>query len=770
VRNTLTKTFIFLIVSIIFLAGSFRLASACGPFSRYAIFAYNKHPDFPLNKFAGGDIGVLEPTYARSYLFVAYRLIKGVSFNEREQAALSGLWNARLDFNSAEQQEEDTLAVWLAARKKAAGNEDEPKISVYRPKTQNQYDFFLNCHADAFRNAAAILEERIAKFGAQSTEVKEWTQAQDKVFANCTGGQSIPEEASASTPRLIQDDRNYQIAAAHFYAMNFDEARSRFEKIAGDSSSIWREQAQYLVARSLIRKASLGAEANHREALAQAETQLKRVVAETRQSALRQSAQNLLNMVKLRLHPEERIRELAHSLLKKEANEQLKQELLDYTILLDKYLGDADEPLEENAKKAFDAAAKDDLTDWLITYQAETKDSLAHAVEKWEHTTDVTWLLASLSKVKASHAKTTALMAAAERVQASSPAFATVQFHLVRLQLEKGNRAAAKRTLDAILQRRAALPASALNKFLHQRMLLASTLEEFLEYAQRQPAAFSWDEDGREVPIDVKEDDELKAWAGRSLFDDDSTRIFNENFPLAVLREAASSHTLPAHLRRQIALAAWTRAAILDDAGTGKALAPIAAALAPELKTYLDDYLSATTPAARKAAALYTILKFPGLHLTVVPGLDRLTPINERDSYRDNWWCEITERAAVPVDKNGDAEESPAQSSRSASRAIVEPSFLSEAQKASARRERAQLMALGTAPNYLSREAIAWANRTPNDARVPEALHIAVTSTRYGCTDKDTGRWSKAAFQLLHKRYPKSEWAKKTPYWFNPGG
>jgi hypothetical protein len=53
---------------------------------------------------------------------------------------------------------------------------------------------------------------------------------------------------------------------------------------------------------------------------------------------------------------------------------------------------------------------------------------------------------------------------------------------------------------------------------------------------------------------------------------------------------------------------------------------------------------------------------------------------------------------------------------------------------------------------------------------VPEALHIAVTSTRYGCTDKDTGRWSKAAFQLLHKRYPKSEWAKKTPYWFNPGG
>ncbi len=768
-RNSFLKIFTFAIVSMIILAGCFRLANACGPFSRYAIFAYNKHPDLPLNKFTSGELGVLQPTYARSYLYTAYRLMNGGRFNQSEQEQLSSLWSARLDFNREEQQEDDALAIWLAARKKVSGINTDSKINVYRPKAQDKYDYFLNCHTDAFRNAAGILAERIAKFGAESAEVKEWTLAQDQVFANCASGQSIPEQATSSSVRLIQDDRNYQIAAAHFYAMNFDEARNRFETIANDAASAWREQAQYLVARSLIRKASLGPETNRQEALTQAETQLKRVLAETKQSALRQSAQNLLNLVKLRLRPAERVRELAQSLLRKEANEQLRQELLDYTILLDKYVGDSDEPLDDNLKRAMDAAGKDDLTDWLITFQAQTKDSLQHSLEKWEKTNDLPWLVASLSKIKARHTKAAALMSAAERIEASSPAFATTQFHLVRLLIEKGDRAGAKRKLDEALQRRLVLPASALNEFLHQRMTVAASLDEFLTYAQRHPAAFSWDEDGREIPVDVKEDDELKVWAGRALLDDDSTWILNQQFPLALLREAAVSQTLPEHIRRQIALTAWTRAVVLDDAEAGQALAPIASALAPELKTYLDDYLSAATPSARKAAALYTILKFPGLHLNVVSGLDRLTPINERDSYRDNWWCAIAEQTIAASDKNVDAEEIHVQSRQSAARANGELSFLSAAQKAAARRERARLIALGTAPNYLSREVIAWANRTPNDSRVPEALHIAVTTTRYGCTDKESGRWSKAAFQLLHTRYPKSEWTKKTPYWFSVG-
>ena len=83
-----------------------------------------------------------------------------------------------------------------------------------------------------------------------------------------------------------------------------------------------------------------------------------------------------------------------------------------------------------------------------------------------------------------------------------------------------------------------------------------------------------------------------------------------------------------------------------------------------------------------------------------------------------------------------------------------------------AEKERARLIDLGSAPDYLCRQVIEWARVQPNDPRLPEALHLAVRSTRYGCTDKETGKFSKAAFDLLHKRFPNSEWAQKTKYWY----
>ena len=96
---------------------------------------------------------------------------------------------------------------------------------------------------------------------------------------------------------------------------------------------------------------------------------------------------------------------------------------------------------------------------------------------------------------------------------------------------------------------------------------------------------------------------------------------------------------------------------------------------------------------------------------------------------------------------------------------LAPPEFL-KASQALALRQAAALQALGTAPNYFCRIAIEWAEKNPTDARAPEALHLAVRSTRYGCTDKETGRWSKAAYDLLHRRYPNTTWANNTKYWF----
>lgn len=749
------------------LLGNHGQANACGPFARDAIFTYIKHPDFPLDGFARGQLGVIEPSYARSYLFVAYRYMNGLSFTAAEQQALVSLWRDRFSYDW-ENTEEDGMKKWLTTRKRVKSAGPDPQIEVYRPTGKEQYDSFLNCPSDAFANAALTLEARIKQFGAESAEVRDWLQAQDKVFANCGGGESVPEEASGSS-QLVRADRAYQIAAAKFYAMRFDEARTDFEKIAGDSSSPWHETARYLVARSLIRKASLGTEEQRSEILAQAESELKRTMTEIKQGPLHDSARGLLNLVKLRYRPEERLRELAQSLMKGSTNPTLKQELWDYTLLLDRFLGDGEEPPDEKLAKNVATATGDDLSDWLRTFQSESTESKQHALSRWRATDSQAWLVAALSKAEGAGENTTALINAADRIVESSPAYATANFHVLRLLMEAGDRAGAITRLDGILkQGQSSLPASARNQFLHQRMMVASTLEEFLRFAQRRPAAFSWGDDGREIPIEPKElnqDTELKQIAGLTLFDTDSTAIMNDRLPLSVFQEAVRGTALPEHLRRRLALAAWTRAVMLDNTEAAKALAPVLASLAPEMRALLNEYAGATD-ANRKALGIYTLLKFPGSRPYVDPGVGRFTPLSRRDVYRDNWWCDRTPRA----ESSEAVEEGAADASTSKAVSKTETwqlDFLTAEQRAAAARERTQLLSLGPAPNYLSREVIEWAKRAPNNPRVPEALHIAVMTTRYGCTDKDSGPLSRAAWQLLHTRYKNSAWAKKTPYWFN---
>jgi len=84
--------------------------------------------------------------------------------------------------------------------------------------------------------------------------------------------------------------------------------------------------------------------------------------------------------------------------------------------------------------------------------------------------------------------------------------------------------------------------------------------------------------------------------------------------------------------------------------------------------------------------------------------------------------------------------------------------------------EAVQLHQLATAPNYLAEETLRWAREDPADQRLPEALHLVVRSTRYGCSNKMTKGFSKQAFDLLHHRFPRSPWTKRTPYFYGGRG
>jgi hypothetical protein len=323
---------------------------------------------------AQGEIGVLQPGYARSYLFVAYRQLSGNGFNAEEQKALVALWKERLEFTWPDYDEEWPKP-WITARQRVPGLGAAPKVSAYRHREKpNEYETYLNCQKDAFETAASVLDQRIKKFGPDSGAVRDWVAAQDQVFGNCSEGRVIPPAAPADADPLLRADRNYQIAAASFYSGNFDDAKTQFEAIARDNSSPWHETAAYLIARSLLRQASLGPIEKKNESLAQAEGQLRKILSDRSLASVQTAAARLLNIVRLRLHPDTKLHELAQSLLKKN-NEMLKQDLWDYTLLLDQFEGD-----DSADKKKLLAAQlrEDELTDWSTCKRPGSKPWIIH--------------------------------------------------------------------------------------------------------------------------------------------------------------------------------------------------------------------------------------------------------------------------------------------------------------------------------------------------------------------------------------------------------
>jgi hypothetical protein len=70
---------------------------------------------------------------------------------------------------------------------------------------------------------------------------------------------------------------------------------------------------------------------------------------------------------------------------------------------------------------------------------------------------------------------------------------------------------------------------------------------------------------------------------------------------------------------------------------------------------------------------------------------------------------------------------------------------------------------------WLGRRAIAYVKEHPDDKDGAEALGLTVRATRYGCfleKDGDKKAVSKEAFTMLHRLYPKSDWAARTPYYY----
>ena len=756
------------------------MLQACGPDFTAPTFTEFSAPDLAFDQYARGDLGVLQRGYTHFFLYVAYRnlIAKPMAPTEIRRIRPSQPQTDTGQNGSPLDQGANWIDVWTQEQTRVLGtgaitsfgNHDDS--GIFRQTRANDYEEYYNCLQSAFQNAVLILHQRLKDFGPASAYTKEWVTAQNEVFENCSSiTPSIPDPASESDPQLIREDRRYQIAAAYFYAGDFERARTEFEAIGNNAGSPYRSMARYLVARTLVREGTLEADNNPygSQALKHAEQLLEAILSDNSLLEVHHAARGLLGFVRARLDPDARAQELERLLLSDKPDPDLSQDLTDYLWLLARQVQDGAGTAQPSATVSSQSAipvsqatqASGDMADWILTFGGNTPDAYQHALARWQQTKSLPWFVAAISLARWNDPSAALLEASATEVSPSSPAYQTVTFHRLRLLVDSGHTEEARNALDSILSNQTLrLSRSARNEFLALRMAASDSLNDLLKYAPRIPAGAG------NYPA---------AQSMGPLFDSDGSVVLSEKLPLKLLAEAAKSDTLPVSLRKQVAIAAWTRSILLGDNALAKQLTPVLAGLAPELRTSLAQYSDAGNGSAQHFAAVFLILHFPGLRPFVSAGLPRYSFTGPEqlamiDDYRNNWWCLIG-----PQPKNTPwtlnfytmyANLSGPLLEIYTSGQIPPLQFLDSAQRAALDSESAKLRLLPSAPSWLVQQVLNRAKSEPGDPRIPEALHFAVRVTRYGCVDSKTKAYSKQAFMLLHFRYPASKWTKQTPHWF----
>lgn len=731
----------------IFVPGALAISAAwaSGPCDGEVYYANPFWPAYGLEPFVAGKLGTLTSNFAPELLVPAYRHLSGAGVDAAGvHVIVEGLNHAPQGGTSWY----EASRAWVEARQRVlpqAPPLHNLQYNDWREQRevrgeQSWSSYYPNCLGDAALTAARTLASRASEHGADSLWVQGWIEAQDQVFSNCRTGETIPAALPPDAPSWARLDREYQIASAQFYAARLDEAESRFAAIASSSASPWRHTARYMVLRCKVRLATLDPEGGRNERLASAEEAIRSYLEHPVEDvALESSAKGLLRFVQAQREPDRVRRELAAMLSAKSVPQDFGRVLKDYAHIL--------YPLRSSIETGERPALADleDLTAWILTIRNPSVYAEAARV-RWETTKSLPWLVAALGAPAGTPGLEEAIVAG-EALPESSPAFFTANLTVAWHHLTAKRFDAARRTLlrlDKILGPKA--PLDERNRLDDVRAELAGDLKEWIVAKAQHPVGTGDICSSGMQPLDIWGAGAASVWFS-------AVPTANRWLDAGHMAELAGDVSLPVNLRRDFALAAWTRLVLLRDEAGAAAIAPRVSELLPEMAPHMRAYTKAPSGKARAFAAALILLRHPGLRPFLVG--DRDTEPYKNLTETPGWrWCG-GEAAFVGPWANG------------AGTAEAPPRWADQGILDATASERTRAKTLEGAPIELGRIVLDWARVNTGDPRVPEALYLIVQSTRVGC-DQGRGREvAKPAFELLHRRYPASSWAKKTPYWYD---
>ena len=613
----------------------------------------------------------------------------------------------------------------------------------------------MSCFPNAYRNAAATLLQRIQEHGAADPSVREWTTGEDAVLVNCTAGGPPPPEVP-NAPDWLKADRAYQIATTYFYQLEYARAAELYAAIGRDAGSPWRKLARYLTARAAVRAAISD---KTPESIAVAQSALDGIAADPELAEYRDDAPRLASMLAFGTRPQERAQELAVSLVGANLPATLAPDLHDL------------EDLERTGKRYTDVGA------WIYdidTLNGENSaDAKADILRRWHETHALPWLVAALMCLAPDDPDAAEAVTSSQAIDANAPAYYTLAWNRLRLLIGQGKADDARAELDRIITT-PALPEGVGNLMRYQRLKFARDIDEFVKFALRRGefAMYLFDErtglDATALPLPaatVEREKSIFGWRTEITqkdplyLDADAAYAMSSSMPLPMMARVVLAPGLPAHIKRDLALAVWTRAVLLEDADTAKSMTDAVAPFFPQFADNWRTYRNAATAGTRKVEAALLLLKLPAARPYPDSGLGFIYGRDKIGLYGPRWWT--ADDTGVPnVDDSGNAVFCV---DCALPRPLVAPPFVTEKDKTIAKADGARLHKLPAGPTYLGSVVIPWAKAHLNDPRVPEALHLVVRATQYGEMDSDT---SKAAYELLHSRFPRNAWTSKTPNWY----
>jgi len=724
-------------------------------------FWFSSRAALDLEQFSRGYLGVIQPSWARSYLVVVYLTLDRGPLTGNARRQMLELWQRRLerrDYQGRSSSGEASSAVeeWRRVRNDASRRcgdiERIGNIKVFRaPEGSPSWRGYRNCGDDAFRNAVEVLSSFEEEGDENSGNICSWINAQDMVFSNCDGGPpSLPEVEEGLTPEMVRL-RRYQRASALFYAEELDDAARAFREIADDPDSPWWDIGPHLVIRSFFRKAKIGSRELWADRREKARKALEELLEDPNRAGPTARAQRFLTFLEVRLLPLVAISELGQAILDQPPESTKLLELVDaYSTLLP----DIDD--EEAYGREGGTLHEDVMTRWIRLIRAGRRDNLdrsakarREALDLWHRDAETLWLIPALMNSTNIDPATKELLRAAGKIPLSFPSGPTL--FAERLRLKNSDPEIRAQARKAVRDR--SIPWETRN-FLASRLLeTAGSFEETTGLLPRKIVCdLSFDEDLLKYVLPCNHSSGNDEPIPEYTLDCCGARLINFGLPLNRLQALVENADLEVSVRLEIARTAWTRAVLIGDHRHGVAIAGRLADLDRKLAGPLRRYADETSDADRARTALDILLWFPDLSPHVPLCYKPYGAMLPEDASHRNMWSPSW-ADPWPVIPPPFAPETPAW---------LDPEEVPVLQQ--------ELHALsGPAENiklHHCRETLRWAEESPKDPRVPAALYRAVRATYFARASDEVGECSRRAFTILHRSYASSKWTKKTQYWY----